>query len=93
MTLAIEIPLSTLGVWLYARATLAVERIGRWGFWSLVVFLLVIYAVNLLGAPPPSSEAIAWVGQSQWLLVLWGYWIDKRRRVSIHAAQEMHEDR
>ncbi len=81
MTVAIELPLFVLGVWLYARATMAIDRIGRWGFWSLIVFLLAIYAANLFGAPPPSTEAIAWVGQSQWLLVLWGYWIDNHRRV------------
>ena len=82
LTLAIEVSLFLLGVWLYARTTVAIDRVGRWGFWSLVVFLLVIYAGNLFGAPPPSAEAIAWVGQSQWLLVLWGYWIDAHRRTA-----------
>jgi hypothetical protein len=81
MTLAIELPLFALGVWLYARATTAIDRTGRWGFWLLIGFLLIVYAANLFGAPPPSAEAVAWVGQSQWLLVLWGYWIDNHRRV------------
>jgi len=48
--------------------------------WLLVVFLLAIYAGNLFGAPPPKTEFIAWVGQLQWLLVLWGYWLDRHRR-------------
>jgi hypothetical protein len=82
LTLALELPLFALGVWLYARATTAIDRAGRWGFWSLIVFLLVIYAGNLFGAPPPSVEAIAWVGQSQWLLIAWGYWIDAHRRTA-----------
>jgi len=82
LTLAIEIPLFALGVWLYARATTACDRIGYWGYWSLVAFLLVSYAGSLFGAPPPSAEAVAWVGQSQWLLVLWGYWIDAHRRTA-----------
>ena len=82
LTLALELPLFALGVWLYVRATVAGDGVGRWGFWSLVAFLLAIYAGNLLGAPPPSAEAIAWVGQSQWLLVLWGYWIDAHRRAA-----------
>jgi len=80
LTLALELPLFALGVWLYARTTVAGDGVGRWGFWSLVAFLLAIYTTNLFGAPPPSAEAIAWVGQSQWLLVLWGYWIDAHRR-------------
>lgn len=82
LTLAIELPLFALGVWLYARATTASDAIGRWGFRALVAFLLIVYAGNLFGAPPPSPEAIAWVCQSQWLLVLWGYWIDNHRVAS-----------
>jgi hypothetical protein len=39
-----------------------------------------IHAANLLGPPPPSEAALAWVGQAQWLLVFWGYWIDRHRR-------------
>ena len=41
--------------------------------------LLAIYAANLLGPPPPSVAAIAWAGHAQWLLVAWGYWIDRHR--------------
>lgn len=85
VTLAIEVPLFALGVWLYSRATSPADTTGRWGYIALVVFLLVIYAGNLLGPPPPSAEAIAWIGQLQWLLVLWGYWIDKHRFASGHA--------
>ncbi len=29
--------------------------------------------------PPPSVADLAWVGQAQWLLILWGYWIDSHR--------------
>lgn len=81
LTLTIEGSLFGFGVWLYARATSPNDAIGRWGFVALVVFLSGIYAGNLFGAPPPSPEAIAWVGQLQWLLVLWGLWIDKHRHV------------
>jgi len=82
LTLALELPLFALGVWLYARATTPQDAVGHWGLVALLVFLLVVYAGNLFGPPPPSSGAIAWAGQLQWLLVLWGYWIDKHRRVS-----------
>jgi membrane-bound metal-dependent hydrolase YbcI (DUF457 family) len=81
LTLAIELPLFVLGVWLYTRTTRATDSVGRWGLAGLVAFLLLIYAGNLFGTPPPNADAIAWVGQSQWLLVLWGYWVDNHRRV------------
>jgi hypothetical protein len=82
MTLAIELPLFALGLWLYSRATSPTDAAGRWGLVALAVFLLAIYAGNVLGAPPPGAGAIAWLGQAQWLLVLWGYWIDRHRRAS-----------
>lgn len=80
LTLALEVPLFAVGVWLYGRSTRAADAVGRWGLRGLVLFLLVIYAGNVLGSPPPSVAAIAWVGQLQWLLVLWGYWVDRHRR-------------
>jgi membrane-bound metal-dependent hydrolase YbcI (DUF457 family) len=79
LTLAIEIPLFALGVWLYTRSTSPRDAMGRWGLVGLVTFLLVVYASNLFGPPPPSALAIAWVGQAQWLIVLWAYWVDKHR--------------
>jgi hypothetical protein len=79
ITLAIEVPLFALGVWLYARVTRPRDATGKWALWSLVVFLLTTYAANLFGPPPPSVAMIAWAGQLQWLLVIWGYWIDRHR--------------
>jgi hypothetical protein len=80
-TLAVECALFALGVWLYARTTRPNDRTGRWALWSLVAFLLAVYAANLFGPPPENATLIAWVGHAQWLLVLWGYWIDRHRSV------------
>jgi len=80
ITLAIEGSLFAFGVWLYSRATAPNDAVGRWGLAWLVLFLIAIQVGNLLGDPPPNTAAIAWVGQLQWLLVLWGYWIDQHRR-------------
>jgi membrane-bound metal-dependent hydrolase YbcI (DUF457 family) len=80
-TLIVELGLFGVGVALYARVTRAADRTGRWALWSLVTLLAVIYAGNLFGAPPPDAMAIGWVGQAQWLLIAWGYWLDRHRAV------------
>jgi hypothetical protein len=89
-TLAVELPLFAAGVVLYARSTAARDRIGTWAWWSLVAFLAIVYAVNLFGPPPPDTRAVAWVTESVWLLVLWGWWIDRHRaprlRTVVRAA-------
>ena len=79
-TLAVELPLFIAGVALYVRSTEALDRQGRWGFWSLIAFLLVVYLANLFGPPPPSTNLVAWGTQAMWLFVLWGWWVDRHRR-------------
>ena len=68
------------GVVLYWRFTGAQDRVGRYAFWSLVIILDAIYALNLSGPPPPSVRAIGIVGLAGWLFVPWAYWIDRHRR-------------
>jgi membrane-bound metal-dependent hydrolase YbcI (DUF457 family) len=80
-TLLVELGLFAVGVTLYQRSTRAADRTGRWALWSLVTLLVVIYAGNLFGTPPPDATAIGWVGQAQWLLIAWGYWLDRHRPV------------
>lgn len=80
-SLAIELILFALGILVYLRATTARDALGRWTLWSLVVFLLAIYMADRLSPPPPNVMAIAWVGHAQWLIVIWGYWIDRHRTV------------
>jgi membrane-bound metal-dependent hydrolase YbcI (DUF457 family) len=82
-TIAVEIPLFAAGVWLYAKSTRAADKVGRFGFICLVGFLALIHFSNLFGSPPPSVTAIAWVGQAQWLLVAWAYWVDAHRTTLI----------
>jgi len=72
-----------VGLLLYLRTTKAKNNLGKWVFWTLISFLVLIYLANILGSPPPNVTAIAWVGQAQWLVVLWAYWAD-RNRISAH---------
>jgi hypothetical protein len=78
-TVVVEALLYVAALAYYANATRARDRTGTIAFWSLVVFLALIYAANLLGPPPPNVTALAWTVQAMWLLVLWGYWVDRHR--------------
>jgi len=77
--IGLEVLLFAIGVWLYTQSTRALNRQGSIGFWALVVFLLLVYAANLLGPPPPSVKAVAWSAEAIWLLVAWGFWVDHNR--------------
>lgn len=78
-TAAVEAAFLLGGLALYLRRTRAEDGIGRWGLAGLVLLLVLIYAGNVLGPPPPSARAIAWVGHAQWLLVAIGWWVDRHR--------------
>ena len=80
-TVAVELLLFGTGLWFYTRATRALDRMGRLALWGLASILLAIYAANLLGPPPPSGMAAAWSALAMWLLVAWGYWVDRHRAV------------
>jgi hypothetical protein len=86
LTLIVELGIFAAGVGLYLRTTTASDRVGTFGFWGLIAFLLLIYGGNVFGQPPPSIAAVAWVGQAQWLLIAWGYWIDRHRTAAKPAA-------
>jgi hypothetical protein len=78
-TLAVEITMYGIGVFLYARATRARDRVGTWAWTGLVAFLFVAYVGNLLGPPPPSATAVAASALALWLVPLWGIWIERHR--------------
>jgi len=80
-TILIEGGIFILGVYLFIKTTKAKNKTGIYSFWSLIIFLILIYIMNLLGPPPASVDAIGYVGLSQWLIIAWGYWIGKNRIV------------
>lgn len=85
LTVLFEGSLFALGALLYLKGTRALNTRGTLAFWGLVVFLLLVYAMNLFGPPPPSVEPIGYVGLFQWLLIAWGYWIDRNRTTSLEV--------
>lgn len=84
-TLAVELGLFALGLAFYLSQTQAKCPKGDLLLWSLVAFLTAIYFANLFGPPPPSADAVAWSGIAMWLLVAWGYWIDRHRQPRLKA--------
>ena len=80
-TLILEGSIFILGIYFYLKTTGAKNKTGSMALWSLVGFLAIIYMGNLFGPPPPSAKTIGVLGLSQWLLVAWGYWIDRNREV------------
>lgn len=79
LELAIETVMLGVAVYFYNKTTAAKNKTGKIALWSLVLFLYIAQLSNTFGAAPPSVNAIAMVGLSQWLLVAWAYWIDKYR--------------
>lgn len=78
-TLIVEGLVFTIGLYLYLKSTKAKNKTGNYSLLGLVIFLVAIYISNLIGPPPESTEAIGIVGNAQWLIILWAYWIDKNR--------------
>lgn len=81
-TMAVEIAMFIAGVFLYATATEARDKRGKWALIALVVFLLGFYiADSVAGSPPPSVNAI-WISAliATAVIVLWTAWINNHRR-------------
>ena len=76
----LEFAIFGTGLWLYTHMTRAVDQVGRWSLWALAAFLVLIQVGNAMGSPPPSVTAVAWAAEAQWLLVIWGYWVDRHRQ-------------
>jgi len=81
-TLIVEGLVFTIGLYLYLKSTKTKNKTGNYSLLGLVIFLVAIYISNLIGPPPESAKAIGIVGNAQWLIILWAYWIDKNREAN-----------
>jgi membrane-bound metal-dependent hydrolase YbcI (DUF457 family) len=79
-TLVVEGLMFAAGIAMYLRATRARDRTGTIIFWVLIAFLIMAYLGAAFGPPPPDLRALEWTALSGWLLVAWGYWIDRHRQ-------------
>lgn len=78
-TILVECVVFFAGVLLYASSTRARDRIGRYAFWALTVFLVAIYAASVVGPPPGDVKSLAMTGLVGWPLALWPWWVDRHR--------------
>ena len=78
-TILVECAMLAAGVALYARSTQPRDRVGRYGLWALVAFLLAIYAATLVAPPPTSVTALAGSALIGWPLTLFPWWVDRHR--------------
>jgi hypothetical protein len=79
-TVIVEWAIFAAGVILYATTTRPLDRTGRYAFWGLVTFLVLTALASVMSPPPPDVNAIAYTSLLLWLLVPWGYWIDRHRQ-------------
>jgi membrane-bound metal-dependent hydrolase YbcI (DUF457 family) len=79
-TVSVELAMFVFGVWMYARATRARDRVGRFAFWAYVTLLLVLYIGDRFSGLPASVDEIAWTGiVATFILLLWAWWFDAHR--------------
>lgn len=91
-TLAVELAMFSVGLWLYLRTTRAQNWKGRWACWAFIALLLVMYLGDRYSSPPDSYKDLAWTGVIATALILpWLWWFDRNRSgrgVAGRAARE-----
>jgi membrane-bound metal-dependent hydrolase YbcI (DUF457 family) len=82
-TLLVEGALFVGAVRFYLAGSQALDRIGHYALYGLLVLLVVAYAGAAFGPPPPNVPAIAWTGLAGGLATAaLGYWINRHRTVN-----------
>ena len=79
VTLVAEFGLFAIGIAFYVTVTSANDRIGKWGLWSMLIFLPLVYVASVVSPPPPNVQVIAMSALAMWLVVPWAAWADRHR--------------
>jgi hypothetical protein len=78
MTLAIEGAMWVTGIVMYLRLP-GVRSAGRQvAFWLLVGLTTVMWVSGPWWPPPPSAQALGWLGLIGWSIIPWSAWADRR---------------
>jgi hypothetical protein len=75
-TFIVEFTFFAAGVALYLSAVILKDRAHRYGLWSLLILLCVLYLASFFGPPPPDMHVLAWSALAIWLTVPWAAWAD-----------------
>jgi hypothetical protein len=83
-TVAVEVVMFAIGVWIYVKATRPRDRIGKWGFIGVTAFLLVGFLGDAVSsAVPPSVTALWTAALALGVLTIWLAWWTDKHRVSV----------
>jgi membrane-bound metal-dependent hydrolase YbcI (DUF457 family) len=91
-TLAVELFMFGVGIWLYVGTTRARDRIGHYAFVAYIALLLVAYIGDRFSSPPSSVAAdIAWPGViAEVILIPWAWWFDRHRALRAGISTTTH---
>jgi len=79
-TMAVEIALLAVGVWIYARATRARDRVGQYAFIAYVFVLLALFIIDRFSTAPPTVSQTIWSAIIvEAVLLVWPWWFDRHR--------------
>ena len=81
LTIALEAVFYLGGLAVYVRATSAIDRIGRYALWLLVVVQVACYAAALVGPPPPPTHMLGVSALLLWIFIPWVARVDQHRAV------------
>ena len=81
-TFAVELVMFAGGTWIYVGFTRAKDAIGRWGFFTLMAFLLLAYLANLRSVPPSVTALYTASIVGVLVIAAWAWWVDRHRAVA-----------
>jgi hypothetical protein len=81
-TLAVELVMFAAGTRIYVGITRAKDDVGRWGFFTLMAFLLLAYLANLRSVPPSVTALYTASMVGVLVIAAWAWWVDRHRAVA-----------
>lgn len=76
-----------IGVWAYAGAPKAGDKIGRYGFWNYVILLFALYIGDRFSSPPETVKQVARAAiVASCGFLLWAWRFDSHRTANLGGA-------